>query len=301
MINYQKVWANLDLEEKMAFRDMTIKAVQEIYPHYIVRPMDPTQADCFFVGNKQENVRIQVPLRDLHIRFSSTGRSPSDLKDMIFEVYAPMLNKAEDVSVAIEVPDFTWSDVRDFARPQHMRTIEVHETLGHIFYPFGAEVVTALVMERPQDDVAYFITREMLARWERTEEELFKEAMDNLGDLTNLMEFVGTKTPRTTLWNEKGTGFASTCIMLGGARRLIADTMGTPSFRFGIPSRHRLFCWAEIDDENYQIEMKARMEREMAQMPSPLTSTIYEVDANGEMKLVKPQPEIPPVPFTSNN
>src|SRR5687767_15291846 len=195
MINYQKVWANLDIDEKIAFRDMTIKAVQEIYPHYIVRPMEPTEADCFFVGNKQENVRIQVPLRDLHIRWSATGRSKADLKDMIFEVYAPTLNRAEDYSVAIEVPDFTWGDVRDYAKPQHVRTAEVIDTLGHIYYPFGAEVATAIVMERPQDDVAYFITREMLAGWERTEQELYKEAMDNLGDLAENMAMVGTITP----------------------------------------------------------------------------------------------------------
>jgi hypothetical protein len=301
MINYQKTWATLDIDEKMAFRDMTIKAVQEIYPHYIVRPMEPTEADCFFVGNKQENVRIQVPLRDLYIRFSATGRSRSDLKDTIFEVYAPTLNRADDYTVAIEVPEFTWSDVRDYAKPQHVRTLEVHDTLGHIYYPLGAEVVTALAMERPQDDVAYFITREMLTGWDKSEEELFKEAMDNLSDLAQNMAFVGSKTPRTELWNEMGTGFASTCIMLGGVRRLIADTMGVPSFRFGIPSRHRLFCWGDITDENYQREMKARMEREMAQMPYPLTSMIYEVGANGEMSIVKPQPVVPPVPLVSNN
>ena len=39
----------------------------------------------------------------------------------------------------------------------------------------------------------------------------------------------------------------------------------------------------------------------MDRMPSALTSKIFEVDTLGEIKLVKPQPQIPPVPFTSNN
>jgi hypothetical protein len=77
--------------------------------------------------------------------------------------------------------------------------------------------------------------------------------------------------------------------------------MGVSQFRFGIPSRHRLFCWGDIEDEAYQREMKARMEREMSQMPSPLTSIIYEVGTNGEMSIVKPQPEVLPVPLVSNN
>lgn len=54
---------------------------------------------------------------------------------------------------------------------------------------------------------------------------------------------------------------------------------------------------ADIEDENYQIEQKAKMEREMDRYPSPLTLDIYEVDTTGQIKLVKPQPEIPRVPL----
>ena len=75
MINYQKVWATLDIDEKMAFRDRTIKAMQEIYPHYIVRPWEPTEADFFFVGNKQENVRVRVPLKDLYAWYSTSAKT----------------------------------------------------------------------------------------------------------------------------------------------------------------------------------------------------------------------------------
>lgn len=299
MINYQKVWATLDLDEKIAFRDMTIKAVQEIYPHYIVRPLEPHDADRFFVGNKQDNVRVKVPLRDLFARFSVTGKSNADLKDAIFNEYAGILNQAEDVSVAMDMPDFTWNDVRDHARPQHVRLNEIPD--GKIHYLFGDEVVTALVFDRPQEGVMYWITKEMLARWERTEEELFKEAMENLAELADGIEIVGTNTPRHELWPEKGPQFASTALLLPSLRYLIAQTIGGSPYRFGIPSRHRFYAWIDIDDENYQREMKAKMERELDRYPSYLTSKIYEVDTKGQIQLVKPQPEIPPVPFTSNN
>ena len=298
MINYQKVWAGLDFDEKIAFRDRVIKAVQEIYPHYIVRPLDPSNADRFFVGNKQDNVRIHVPLRDLYVRFSLTGKSHEDLKDAIFNVYAGMLNQAEDVSVATAEPEFTWNDVRDHARPQHVRLKEIPE--GKLHFPFGDEVVTALVIERPQDALMYWISQEMLDSWGKTIEDLFKEAMENLADLSDGIEIVGTNTPRHELWPEKGLAFASSCLLLPSLRHLIAQTIGSP-FRFGIPSRHRFYAWIDIEDEKFQIEQKAKMERELDRWPSALTSKIYEVDTQGQIKLLKPQPEIPPVPFTSNN
>jgi hypothetical protein len=299
MINYQKVWATLDLDERIAFRDMTIRAVQEIYPDYIVRPLDPKDADRFFVGNKQDNVRIKVPLRDLFARYSVTGRTSADLKEAIFAEYAGMLNQAEDVSVATDMPEFTWDDVRDHARPQHVRLDEISE--GKIHFPFGDEVTTALVIDRPQDGLMYWLTQEMLDSWGKTMDDLFKEAMENLGDLSDGIEIVGTITPRKELWPEKGPAFASTCLLLPNMRRLIADTIGAPAYRFGIPSRHRFYAWIDIEDENYQREQKAKMEREMDRYPSPLTSKIYEVDTQGQIQLVKPQPEIPPVPLISNN
>ena len=298
MINYQKVWAGLDTDEKIAFRDSTIKAVQEIYPHYIVRPLDPSDADRFFVGNKQDNVRVTVPLRDLFARFSVTAKTNEDLKDAIFDVYAGMLNMAEDASIAAEEPEFTWNDAREHARIQHVRLDEIPD--GKLHYPFGDEVVTALVIDRSNEGVMYWITQKMLDRWEKTQDELFKVAIDNLATLADGVELVGTKTPREEIWPDKGLAFASTCLLLPSLRYLIAQTIGSP-FRFGIPSRHRFYAWIDIEDEKYQIEMKAKMERELDRMPSALTSKIFEVDTQGQIKLVKPQPHIPPVPFTSNN
>ncbi|MBK8464965.1 MAG: hypothetical protein IPL32_03970 [Chloracidobacterium sp.] len=298
MINYQKVWAGLAHEEKIAFRDRAIKAVQEIYPHYIVRPVEPGDADRFFVGNKQDNVRVTVPLRDLFARFSITGKTHEDLKDAIFNEYAGMLNMAEDVSVATEIPEFTWDDVKGDVRLQHVRLNEIPE--GKLHYPFGDEVVTALVIDRPEQTIMYWITQEMLDSWGKTMDELFKQSMENLTDLSEGIEIVGTNTPRKELWPEKGQPFVTTCLLLSPLRYLIAQTIGSP-FRFGIPSRHRFYAWIDIEDENYQIEMKAKMEREMDRYPSALTSKIYEVDTQGQIKLVKPQPEIPPVPFISNN
>lgn len=299
MINYQKVWATLDVDEKIAFRDRVIKAVQEIYPHYIVRPLEPSEADKFFVGNKQDDVRIHVPLRDLFARVSGKDKTLEVLKDAIFTEYAGILNKADDAELAAEEPNFTWDDVLEKARLQHVRLEEIPE--GKLHFPFGDEVVTALVIDHPHETLMYWITQEMLDGWGKTMDELFKVAMDNLATLADGLEIVGTNTPRNELWPEKGHGFATTCLLLPSLRYLVAQTLGGAPFRFGIPSRHRFYAWVDIDDEKYQIEQKAKMEREMDRYPSPLTSKIYEVDEQGQIKLVKPQPQIPPIPLTSNN
>lgn len=297
MVNYQKVWVTLDIDEKIAFRDKAISAVQEIYPHYIVRPLEASDGDRFFVGNKQDNVRVTVPLRDLYTRFSMTAKTHADLKDAIFAECSGVLNLADDASL-IEEPQFTWSDAREYARLQHFRLEEVPD--GKLHVPFGDEVATAPVIERPNESVLYWLTQEMLDSWEKTLDDLFKVSMENLENLAEGIELVGTNTPRHELWPEKGLGFASTCLLLPSMRYLIDQTIGSP-FRFGIPSRHRFYAWIDIDDQNYQIEQKAKMEREMQRYPSPLTSKIYEVDPQGQITLVKPQPEIPPMPLVSNN
>ncbi len=298
MINYQKVWATLDLEEKMVFRDRAIAAVQEIYPHYIVRPLEPGDGDRFFVGNKQDNVRIKVPLRDLYARYSTTGKTIEDLKDAIFKEYSGMLNMAEDAELVAEQPDVAWNDIKDQVRLQHVRTEELPE--GKLHYPFGQDVVSALVIDHPNESLLYWINQEMLDSWGKTQDELFAVAVENLTDLADGLAIVGTMTPRKEIWPEQGLAIASTSLLISSFRYSISQTLGSP-FRFGIPSRHRFYAWADIEDDNYQIEQKAKMEREMDRYPSPLTSTIYEVDDKGQISVVKPQPEVPPVPFISNN
>ncbi|MEQ1646617.1 MAG: hypothetical protein ABL959_24395, partial [Pyrinomonadaceae bacterium] len=148
--------------------------------------------------------------------------------------------------------------------------------------------------------VMYWVSPAMIEGWEKTQDEVFKEAFDNLEDLAEGIEIVGTNTPRRELWPEKGIHAASTCLLLPSLRYLIDQTIGSP-FRFGIPSRHRFYAWVDIEDEKCQIEQKAKMHREMDRYPSPLTSNIYEVDTQGNISLVKPQPQIPPMPLVSNN
>lgn len=298
MINYQKVWATLDLDERIAFRDKAIAAVQEIYPHYVVRPMEPGDGDRFFVGNKQDDVRVTVPLRDLYTRYAMTAKTHEDLKDAIFDEYAGLLNVADDAAIVAEEPQFKWSDIRDIVRLQHVRLDEMPE--GKLHFPFGDEVATAFIIERPNEGLMYWITQEMLDSWDKSIDDLYRAAMENLGNLAEGIELVGTNTPRHELWPETGPGFASTCLLLPAFRYMIAQTIGSP-FRFGIPSRHRFYAWTDIDDEKYQIEQKAKMEREIQRYPSPLTSKIFEVDTQGNISLVKVQPQIPPVPFVSNN
>lgn len=294
MINFNHTWTELTPDEKIEFRDMTIAAVQEIYPHYIIRSLEPDNGDAFFVGNKQDDVRITVPLRDLYIRFSSTGKTHEDLKETIFVEYAGMLNLADDAAIFEEMPEFKWIDVREFVRPQHVRN---NELVGErISFPFGADVSTALIISLPQDQINHFISQEMLDSWDMEVNDVFKVAMDNLADISDGLEIVGMKTPHDELWNNNGAEWSSTCLLLPNMRHLLAESFGVSPYRFGIPSRHRFYAWTDIDDEQRQLDMKAKLEREMESLPKALTSTIYEVDTQGQISIVKPQPGEPPTP-----
>ncbi|MBV9240525.1 MAG: hypothetical protein JO314_00825 [Acidobacteria bacterium] len=298
MIDFKRVWTSLSLDEKIAFRDRAIKAVQEIYPHYIVRPLSPGDAERFFVGNKQENVRAQVPLRDLFARYSISGKTHDGLKEAIFSEYTGVLNHIEDASLVAEEPDLSWNDIKDVVRLQHVRNEQI--PAGKLHLPFGDEVASAYVIDRPREGLMYWVTDELRETWGVTAEDLLKLSMENLAHLADGMDFAGLETPHQELWNHEGLPFASTCLLIAPIRYLIAQTIGSP-YRFGIPSRHRFYAWTDIEDEKFQIEMRAKMQREMDRYPSPLTSKIYEVDTQGQIKLIKPQPEVPQVPLISNN
>ena len=298
MIDYQKSWAMLDVNERIKFRDRVIAAVQEIYPHYIVRPFEAGDSDRFFVGNKQDDVRITAPLRDLYIRFCLSGKEDEDLKETIFTEYAGMLNLADDAAIIEEQQEFTWSDAREYVRPELVRNDEMREDTLHL--PFGADVSTVLIIDRPQDQMNYFISQKMLDLWDMTLEDVYKVAMDNLGTISDGLEIVGTRTPHEELWNDKGHEWSSSCLLLPNMRNLLAETIGSP-FRFAIPSRHRFYAWIDIDDEQRQSKMIAKLEREIDLWPKYLTTTIYEVDTQGQISIVKPQPTAPIIPTTIDN
>ncbi len=300
-INYRKTYDNLSYEEGIEFRDLTIKVMLEIYPHYIIRPLEPQNPDIVFITNKQDNVKIHFPLHDLYARFSTTGRTKNDLKETLLEAYADMLKMAEDASVIRDDSKLTWTEVCDFVRPRFARREEFRNVEDYAHYPFGEEVVTAFVIDDREDEqLVTWINNQMLERWNISKEDLMKKAMENFAGMCSGLEFVGTPPPRGFLRTDSSLDLAATAILIGGIRKMIAETIGVP-FRFGIPSRFIFFCWFELDDEEFQVEMKAMMEREFSRLPSKLTTNIYEVDENGQMKQLKNQPEIPKTPNISNN
>jgi hypothetical protein len=231
-----------------------------------------------------------------------TARTKTDLKDTILNVYADVLKMIEDAELIRDESKTQWSDICDFIQPRLARIEEFHDELDEFdYYPFGVGIITHFVIVRPgEDGMVTRIRSNVREKWGKTVEELFEKAMGNFANVTDGMELVGTDKPRQYLWNEKGVDFAATSILLGGMRFLIAETIGAP-FRFGIPSSYVLYSWAELEDEEFQVEMKALMEREYKRLPARLSMNIYEVDDTGQIKQLKNQPEIPKTPDFSNN
>lgn len=300
-VNYQKFYSNLDIDEKMAFRDLTIKVMQEIYPHYIIRPVEPTEPDVVFITNKQDNVRIHFPLHDLYAHFSPTGKTKADLKDALLFHYSDMLKLAEDAEVIRDNSKLTWADVEKFLYPQFVRREELHDEDAYPKYPFGEDVYTIFnIDDRPDEHLVDRVDMKMLERWNITLEELTNKAMENFANRADRLEFAGFAPPHGYLRTDCKYQFASTAILIGGVRELVAEHVGSP-FRFGVPSRYIMYAWGELEDEAFQVEMKAMMEREFERLPSKLTTKIFEVDEKGQITQLKNQPEIKTPPHVSNN
>ena len=300
-INYKKTYETLSYEEGIEFRDLTIDVIQEVYPHYSIKPFEPQSPDVIFVTNQEDNVRIQFPLRDLYTRFSQTARTRTDLKDTILKDYAHVFKKIDDVEYFQNLSDPEWAEARDSVQP---RLTKIEDLPGElelfVNFPFGEGVVTALIIYNSDEDMISWVRKEMLEKWGVTIEELYKKAIDNLADISEGMELVGKGKPHDYLWNETGRDYSASVILLGGMRYLIAQTIGSP-YRFCVPSNFVIYSWAELEDENFQIEMKAMMEREHSRLPGRLSTNIYEVDEKGQIKQVKDQPKNPTTEYFRNN
>lgn len=298
MINYQKNWFNISIEEKIAFREKVMAAVRELYSHMNVRSAEAGDVDHFLIENKENTVRITAPLRDVYYRFMISAKTTDDLKTTIIEEFGAVINKTDDPEELAKEPEFAWIDIKDLVRLQLLRIENIPAYT--IDLPFGGEVAAAFIIDKRDEELSYFIKPAMLDSWNMTQDELYPVAMANLSSLASGFEIVGTHTPRKEMWNEDGAPFSSTSLLLPSMRELLAQNVGLP-FRFGIPSIFRFYAWADIADEKYQIEMKAKMERELKRLPHPLSDMIFEVDEKGQISVVKPQPVVPPVPLTSNN
>ncbi|CAN5288866.1 hypothetical protein BH10ACI1_BH10ACI1_34500 [soil metagenome] len=300
-INYQKTYETLSYEEGMEFRDLTIKTIQEIYPHYKVTPVEAQNPDVIFITNQEDNVRIKFGLRDLYTIFARTSGTRIELKETILKNYAQVFKQIEDAEQFMDETEPQWADAKDFIQPRLSRISDLNDNLeSYINVPFGEGIVTIFNIYLPETEIVKRITKDLLEKWDVSFEEMYKKALDNFAEVTDGMELVGTGTPHGYLWNEVGYEYAATSILLGGIRYLIAQNVGSP-YRFGIPSGHRLLCWAEFDDKEFQIEMKAMVERDFDRIPNCLTTNIYEVDDKGQVKQVKDAPEIPQTPTFSNN
>lgn len=300
-INYRKTYDKLGFEERIEFRDLTIKAILEIYPHYVVRPLDANNPDAIFIGNQQDNVRVQFPLRDLYARFVSTAQTKSDLKDEIIKCHAPILKMVEDAELIEDTSKLTWSDVKDFVNPRFSRKDEFPNLEDTVHFPFGEDLVTIFLIDNPSDGgLVTRIGHEMLDRWEITDKDLYKQALDNLSEKMDGIYLKGTEPPHGYIRTDSSEEYAATAILIGGFRYTVAQNIGSP-YRFGVPSRYVMIAWCELEDEEFQTEMRAWMKREFERLPSSLTDKIYEVDDKGEIKQLKDLPEIPEPPDFSNN
>jgi hypothetical protein len=301
-VNYQKTYDTLSYEEGIEFRDLVMELIAEIYPYYRVTPFEAQNPDVIYITNQEDNIRIHFPLRDLYTRFSQTARTRTDLKDKILSDYADafkMLDEDIETLHNSNVPE--WTEARDSVEPRLMRIEEFSEDIEeYVFVPFGEGIINCLIIYDEEDRRLTRIRKTTLEKWNITIEELFERAMENFAVKMEGLELVGTAKPRGILWNETGRDYTATAILLGDVRYLIGQTIGTP-FRFGVPSSFAFYSWAELDNEDFQIEMKAMIKREYDRQPKRLSTNIYEVNENGDVKQIKNQPEITAPPTISNN
>ncbi|HQU84905.1 MAG TPA: hypothetical protein PKY59_17330 [Pyrinomonadaceae bacterium] len=301
-INYQKTFNNLSYEEKLEFSGLTIKTVKEIYPHYKVEPVEPHNAEAIYITNQDDNVRIQFPLYDLYNRFLQTSKTRNDLKEVILRDFSQLISQIEDSESFINEPEFGFIDVKHLIQPRLCRIEDLpNEVDDYVHLPFGEGIVTTFSIFHEKTLINTRIKKEMLAEWEISFDDLYKLAMDNFAHHTDGMPLVGTAQPHGYLRNENGDEYSASALLIGGIRYLIAQTIGTP-FRFGIPSSHLFYCWCELEDAEFQIEMRAMMQREFERLPGKLSTNIYEVDEKGQIKQLKDLPELPkPSQKISNN
>jgi uncharacterized protein YtpQ (UPF0354 family) len=263
-----------DLDEQRAFQRRVFMILCETQPErFYALSSDPLSLEL--EGQK-------LCLTNIRANFLLTSQTDSDLYKVVTEHFQSVL-RAGDVE---ERTQLGWDLAKPDLMPQLMPAA-FRENLELISLPFAGEIVIGFVVD--SESTYSYVSRQDIERWNVSETEVNRTAIQNLRDRSKGLDATGVPGPNGLFVVSTMDGFDAVRIISEDLRAACEETIGT-SFYFGVPNRDFLICWSNNEDSGFQASMRAQIAKDFEERPYPLSSLVFEVTPDGDFRPVPPGP-----------
>jgi len=264
---FVRLFKKTDLDELRAFQSRVLSLLDDLYPACSYEAcQDPLtiKLDGHTLG-----------LTNIHSAFLLGTQSESTLRQLVVEHFGRLAGTLERV----DSQTTSWDVAAAAVRPQLMPA-QFAEKLSILSSPFGGGVLLAYVIDSA--DTYTYILDEDLARWGIYTETVHERALANLWEACQDLQMQLFPGPNQFGVISLLDGFDAVRIVLPEVREMLAEYLGTP-FYFGIPNRDFLICWANSCEQDFVINIRAQLTQDHDEQPYPLSTSVFEVSANGDI------------------
>jgi len=264
---FARLFKKTDFDELRAFQARVVSLLGDLYPERsYVACQDPLsiKLDGHALG-----------LTNIYSAFLLGTQCESSLRQLVIEHFGRLAGTLE----MVDSQRASWDVAAVAARPQLMPA-QFAEKLSILSSPFGGEVLLAYVIDSA--DIYSYILTEDLARWGVSAGTVHERAMANLWEACQDLQMQLFPAPNQFGVISLLDGFDAARIVVTEVREMLAEYLGTP-FYFGIPNRDFLICWANSCEQDFVVNIRAQLAQDHDEQPYPLSRSVFEVSANGEI------------------
>ncbi len=173
-----------------------------------------------------------------------------------------------------ELPD--WDKARPLLRPQ-LVLAQFATTRPLLAMPLDDQLHVGVVLDEPE--AFRYVPRAQLEHWGVSWEQVYAIALENLETAASEGLTVECSPPPDRLVVvQSGDGYDAVRILMPRFRAFVSEQVGSP-FRFSVPNRDQLICWAEDNSPSFELFLKERLQQDQRDQPFPLTPTVYRASA----------------------
>ncbi|HSK70702.1 MAG TPA: DUF1444 family protein [Pyrinomonadaceae bacterium] len=273
---WQKFVRDKNLDEKADFRNRVLEILREIYPDKKFSA-DPNPE--FIVHHDPTFDNAKLGLSNLFAHYLLSSKTNFDLKRLARDHF----DKVFTTFAEIEELNSSFEKAKEKIFPQLMPK-QFNEQAPMLNFPFSEEVLIGVVLDTPQS--YQYLMQTHLESWEKSANEIFDRALENLSQISNNLEIGFVPPPNGLLAINTTDGFDAVRIVLPEMRRFIRETLGGDFF-FGIPNRDFLICWRQDEKTAFQQKMRNQIAVDSKERPYTLSGRIFAVGEDNEIKAVQ--------------
>ncbi|TGM01130.1 DUF1444 family protein [Leptospira barantonii] len=191
---------------------------------------------------------IEYSLSNLYRLYrTSTGND----EELIFDHFEKAIRMTENQPKSA----LSWEKAKTILMPQIIRQEYAKENRIYQGRIFGNDLVVSFVLN--YKDGYRYVLEENQTSWNVSEEELFRNAIDNLDRISRNVKFL--KVNSGILAIRMQDSYDATRILLPKLRERIAKRLGN-DFEFALPKRDFLICWSRSLPEDVKIRLAEQVD-----------------------------------------